>query len=75
MRSENTGSKSYLAKTPGNFPQEAARANKKMYLEACLQQRQHFLPFVASIDEILDVEAAATLKIMSSRLSTKWQQL
>ena len=45
-----------------------------MYLEACLHIRCHFSPFVGSVDGLLDVEAAATLKIISSRLATKWQQ-
>ena len=45
-----------------------------MYLEACLQQRQHFSPLVASVDELLGVEASATLIRIASRLTTKWQQ-
>ena len=45
-----------------------------MYLEACLQQRRHFSPFVASVDKLLEVEATTTLKRIASRLSTKWKQ-
>ena len=45
-----------------------------MYLEACLQQRQHFSPFLASVDGLLEVEAMATLKRIASRLATKWRQ-
>ena len=45
-----------------------------MYLEACLQQRRHFSPFVASLDGLLWVEATATLTRISSRLATKWKQ-
>ena len=45
-----------------------------MYLEACLQQRRHFSPFVASVDRLLGVEATATLKRTASRLATKWKQ-
>ena len=44
-----------------------------MYLEACLQQRQHFYPFVASVDVLLGVEATATPKRLASRLTTKWK--
>ena len=47
---------------------------KKMYLEACLQQRQHFYPLVAFFDGLLGVEAAATLKRIASRLAKKWRQ-
>ena len=45
-----------------------------MYLEAYLQQRRHFPPFVASVDGILGVEATATLKMIASRLVSKWKQ-
>ena len=44
-----------------------------MYLEACLQQRRHFPPFVASVDGMLGVEATAPLKRIASRLATKWR--
>ena len=53
---------------------DAERGEKKMYLEACLQQRQHFSSFVASVDELLGVEATATLKRIASHLSTKWKK-
>ena len=33
-----------------------------------------FLPFIISIDGLMGVEAAATPKIISSCLTTKWQQ-
>ena len=45
-----------------------------MYLEACLQQRRHFSPFVASVDGLLGVEAKSTLESLVSRLATKWKQ-
>ena len=45
-----------------------------MYLEACLQQRRHFSPFFASVDRLLGVEATATLKIIASRISTRWRK-
>ena len=45
-----------------------------MYLEACLQQRRYFSPFVASVGRLLGVEATATLKRLSSCLATKWKQ-
>ena len=40
-----------------------------MYLEACIQQRRHIFPFVASVDGILDVEAEATMKRIAIRLT------
>ena len=45
-----------------------------MYLENFLQQRQHFSPFLASVDGLLGVEATSTLKMLASRPATKWKQ-
>ena len=70
----NTDTKSHSVKTPTNCLQEAERGEKRMYLEACLQQRRHFSPFFASVDGLLGVEATETLKRLSSRLDTKWWQ-
>ena len=44
---------SYWEKKPERFLEEAERVKKKMYLETCLHQRQHFSPFVASVDGLL----------------------
>ena len=44
----NTDAKSYWGRSPEKCLEDAERAKKKMYLEACLQQRRHFSPFVAS---------------------------
>ena len=62
-------------KDPERCLQEAERRENQMYLEACLQQRRHFYPFVALVDGLLEVEATATLKRLASRLATKWKQL
>ena len=74
MRVVNTDAKSHSGKTPEKFLQEAEMGVNQMYPKACLQQRRHFYLFVASVDGLLGVEATATLKILVSCLSTKWQQ-
>ena len=74
MRVVNTYANSHSAKTPEKCLHEADRTKKKMYLEACLQQRIHFYPFFASVNELLGVEAEATLKMIASRLATKWRK-
>ena len=74
MRVMNTYDKSHLEKTPEKCLQEVEREKKRMYLEACLQQRRNFSPFVALMDGFLGMEATATLKRISSRLTTKWRQ-
>ena len=45
-----------------------------MYLGACLQERRHFSPFVASVDGLLGLEATETLKRLVCGLATKWKQ-
>ena len=50
MRVVKTDAKSYWGITPEKCLEEAEKGKKKMYLEACLQQRRHFSPFVASVD-------------------------
>ena len=74
MRVVNTDALSYLKKALEKSLHNAERDQKKMYLEACLQQRRHFSPFVASVDGLLGVEATATLKRISSCLATKWRK-
>ena len=74
MRVVNTDAKSYWERSPEKCLEEAERGQKKMYLEACLQQRRHFSPFLASVDGLLGVEAMATLKRIASCLASKWKQ-
>ena len=74
MRVVNTNAKFHSAKTLEKCLQEAKWAKKKMFLEACLQQRRQFSPFVASVDGALGVEALAALKMIARRLVTKWRQ-
>ena len=74
MRVVNTDAKSYWGRTPAKCLEEAEKGKKKMYLEACLQQRQHFSPFVASVDGLFRVEATYTLKRIASSLASKWKQ-
>ena len=64
----------HLAQTLEKCRQEEERVKKKMYFEACIQQLQHFLPFLDSVDGMLGVEATATLKSIASCLASKWRQ-
>ena len=70
----NNNAKSRSGKSPEKYLYEAERGKKQMYLEACIQQRRHFSPFVALVDGMLGVEATSTLKRISSCLDTKWWQ-
>ena len=55
IRVVNTDALLYLKKAPEKCLHEAEKGKKKMYLEACLQQRRYFSPFVASVDGLLGV--------------------
>ena len=74
MRVVNTDAKSYWEKSPEKYMEEVEKSKKKMYLERCFHQRRHFSSFVASVDELLKVEATDTLKRTASRLASKWRQ-
>jgi hypothetical protein len=47
---------------------------KKKYLDACLEQRKHFTPFVISTDGLLGRKAAKLLKWLVLCLTDKWEQ-
>ncbi len=49
------------------------KEKKTKYLQACLQQRRSFVPFVVSTDGMLGYEANNLLKLLSLKLSEKWQ--
>ena len=63
-----------MFKAPEKCIQEMERGKKRMYLEACLQQRRRFSPFFASVDRLLGVETTETLKRLASLLATKCKQ-
>ena len=63
MRVVNTDTPTHQKKDPEKCLHEAEQGKKKMYLEACLQQRRHLSPFVALLNELLGVKATATLKV------------
>ena len=50
------------------------REKKKKYLKACLEQRRHFSPFVASTDGLLGKESRTLLKKLSALLAEKWEK-
>ena len=57
----NTDAPTHQEKDPEKCLHEAKRCKEKMYLEACLHQRQHFSHFVASVDGLMGMETKATL--------------
>jgi hypothetical protein len=62
----------YYALKPSDKVLEAAETlKKKKYLQACLEQRRHFTPFVESFDGLLGKEAKTVLKVLTARTATK----
>ena len=43
-------------------------------MNACLEQRKHFFPFVVSCEGIIGREAKNFMKRLSMRLAEKWKQ-
>jgi hypothetical protein len=50
------------------------REKKTNFLEACLEQRWHFSPFMASTDGLLGKESQTLLKKLSALLAEKWEK-
>jgi hypothetical protein len=67
-------SKSQRSKDPHKVLEAHEREKKKKYCEACLKQRRHFSPFVASTDGLLGKESQTLLKKLSALLAEKWEK-
>ena len=74
MRVVNTDAVSYQSKTLEKCLETSEFKKKKNYLNACLNERQHFTPFVALADGIIGVKTEATLKRITIRLAQNWKE-
>ena len=74
MHVVNADAVSYHSRTPEKFQETAECEKKKKYLNACLKERRHFTPYVASVDGLLGVEAEATLKRIAICLTQNWKE-
>jgi len=54
-------------------PQIAETDKKRKHLDACLNQRRHFTPFVVSCEGLHGKEASIFMKWLSERLADKWK--
>jgi hypothetical protein len=63
-----------VPKTPQTVKVLAQHEREKMkkYLEACLERRRHFTPFVVSADGMIGKEAKVMMKRLSALLAEKW---
>jgi hypothetical protein len=65
--------KSYCNRLPEKVLETGKKEKKKKYLEACLEQRHHFTPFVCSVDGLLGGEASSFAKCLAAKLAQKWK--
>jgi hypothetical protein len=72
VRITDTDAKSNLSKDPAKVLEAHEKEKKKKYLEACLEQRRTFTPFVVSTDGLIGKEAKTLLKKLSTLLAEKW---
>jgi hypothetical protein len=74
VRVTDTDAKSYCSHDPHKVLAQQEREKKNKYLDACLEQRRHFTPFVVPTNGLVGREAAELLKRLSLRLSEKWER-
>ena len=72
VRVTNTDSPSYLGTTPEKHLAKQEKIKKRKYLEACLQQRRHFSPYVVDCFGLLGEEAIAVNQRLAAKLARKW---
>ena len=73
VRVTDTDQPSYLSTTPSKVLKSQERSKKKKYLEACLEQRRHFAPYVVDTYGLLGDEAKSLNKRLGSKLAEKWK--
>ena len=69
----NVDSGSYLTSTPEKVLCRQETEKKKKYLQACLDQRRNFTPFVSSTDGLMGREATALVKRLASMTASRWR--
>ena len=53
---------------------KAENEKKRKYLDACLEQRRHFTPFVVSCEGLFGKEATFFMKRHAKKLADKWRR-
>jgi hypothetical protein len=69
VRITDTDAKTYRSKDPAKVLAQHKREKKKKYLEACLERRHHFTPFVVSANGMIGKEAKVMMKILLALLA------
>jgi hypothetical protein len=66
--------KSYSKCTPAKELESQEKEKKRKHLEACLERRCHFTPFVCSVDGMLGREPKTFAKHLAAKLANKWEK-
>jgi hypothetical protein len=74
VRVTDTDAPSYRTRLPASVLKSQEKEKKRKYLEACLEERRHFTPFVVSTDGMMGREASTFAKRLSAKLAEKWQK-
>ena len=73
VRVTDSDSPSNLSASPEKVLLRHEKEKKKKYLEACLEERRHFSPYVCDCYGLLGSEAKAVNKKLAAKLANKWK--
>ena len=62
---------SYLTRKPDSIIKSAKNKKKRKLLDACFEQRYHFVPFVVSCEGLFGKEASFFMHYLAYKLATK----
>jgi hypothetical protein len=66
-----TDAPTYQMKDPSKVLEQAERLKNKKYLQPCLEQHHHSIPFIVSVNGFIREESKMVLKVLAARTSTK----
>ena len=73
VRVTDSDSPSNLSALPEKVLLRHEKEKKKKYLEACIEERRHFSPYVCDCYGLLGEEAKAVNKKLAAKLANKWK--
>ena len=75
VRIIDTDTKSYRNNNPAKVLAMQEDKKKRKYLQACKEQRQHFVSFVVSADGLLGKEANVLITRLAMKIAHKWDRM
>jgi hypothetical protein len=73
-RVTDSDAKSCSKQDPAKVLELQEKKKKRKCLEACLERRRHFTPFVCSVDGMLGREAKTFALRLAAKLTNKWEK-